>query len=45
VLTLPEDDEPIRSDSTPELEPDPFASIFERPTNRQRFPGTVFPKD
>lgn len=45
VLTLPEDDGPLHSDSTPELEPDPFASIFERPTNRQRFPGTVFPKD
>ncbi|GAB4095143.1 ABC transporter ATP-binding protein [Brachybacterium horti] len=45
VLTLPEDDDPVRTDGTPELEPDPFGSIFDRRMTPQRFPGTVLPKD
>lgn len=45
VLTLPGDRETVRSDSTPELEPDPFASIFERRSAAQRFPGTFPSKD
>lgn len=45
VLTLPEDPPPDRTDSTPELEPDPFASIFDRRMRAQRFPGTANPPD
>lgn len=45
VLTLPEDDEPERVDHTPELEPDPFAAVFDRRSKVQRFPGTVLPRD
>lgn len=45
VLTLPEDDLPERTDSTPELEPDPFGSIFDRQMSAQRFPSTILPKD
>ncbi|AXK46202.1 ABC transporter ATP-binding protein [Brachybacterium saurashtrense] len=40
ALTLPQDEEPTPSDRTPELEPDPFASIFTRRMEAQRFPGT-----
>lgn len=43
MLTLPEDDAPVASDKVPEIEPDPFAAIFERQMRAQRFPGTVFP--
>lgn len=45
VLTLPEDEVPVPTDRTPELEPDPFASIFDRRMEAQRFPSTVLPKD
>lgn len=45
VLTLPEDDEIVPGDRTPELEPDPFASIFDRQMQAQRFPGTIIPRD
>lgn len=39
VLTLPEDDAPVSADNVPEFEPDPFATIFERPMRAQRFPS------
>ena len=45
VLTLPEDDVPVSTDNTPELEPDPFSTIFDKPSRAQRFPGTVLPGD
>lgn len=45
ALTLPELDAPARKDNVPELEPDPFAAIFDRPMHAQRFPGTVVPRD
>jgi teichoic acid transport system ATP-binding protein len=45
VLTLPEEDSPVITDNVPELEPDPFAAIFERRMRARRFPGTVNPTD
>ncbi|MFC0675703.1 ABC transporter ATP-binding protein [Brachybacterium hainanense] len=45
VLTLPEDDIPLRKDNVPELEPDPFTAIFDREMHAQRFPGTIQPND
>lgn len=44
-LSLPEDNTPTVSDNVPEIEPDPFAAIFDRQMHAQRFPGTVFPSD
>lgn len=43
ALTLPDDDVPAVADNVPELEPDPFASIFERPMHAQSFPGALKP--
>lgn len=45
VPTLPEDEKPLRTDNVPELEPDPFAGLFESPAQRQRFPGSRPPSD
>lgn len=45
VLTLPEDDKPLPADNVPELEPDPFAGLFERAAQPQRFPGGQQPPD
>src|SRR5699024_5628675 len=42
-ITLADDKSLISTDDVPELEPDPFAAIFERQMHAQRFPGTVFP--
>lgn len=41
MLTLPEDNSPVHTENMPELEPDPFASIFERQVHARRFPGAV----
>lgn len=41
MLTVPEGEAPLPQDGVPELEPDPFASIFEREMRAQRFPGSV----
>ncbi|MGO1850715.1 ABC transporter ATP-binding protein [Microbacterium sp.] len=46
MLTLPDEPEPEEpSDSAPELEPDPFLSVFTQDMEARRFPGTVFPSD
>ena len=44
-LTLPSYKEKAPSDGVPELEPDPFAQIFEREMKAQPFPGAILPSD
>ncbi|QNN82276.1 ABC transporter ATP-binding protein [Brachybacterium sp. Z12] len=44
ALTLPEDHAPVAPDNVPELEPDPFTSIFELQMRAQSFPGTLQPR-
>lgn len=44
-LTLTHDEEPVTKDGVPELEPDPFAKIFEREMKAQPFPGAILPFD
>ncbi|UVY85069.1 ABC transporter ATP-binding protein [Brachybacterium sp. NBEC-018] len=45
MLTLPEPEAPPPPDGIPELEPDPFAQIFDRDMKAQQFPGAVLPAD
>ena len=44
MLTVPEGDAAILEDDTPELEPDPFTSIFDRSMQPQRFPSASPPR-
>lgn len=44
-LSLTHDEEPVTKDGVPELEPDPFAKIFEREMRAQPFPGAILPFD
>ncbi|MGP9734872.1 ABC transporter ATP-binding protein [Brachybacterium sp. AOP42-C2-15] len=46
MLTLPDEPEPEEpTDRAPELEPDPFLSVFAQDMKARRFPGTVLPSD
>lgn len=44
-LILTHDEQPVTKDDVPELEPDPFAKIFEREMKAQSFPGAILPFD
>ncbi|MGO1685645.1 MAG: ABC transporter ATP-binding protein [Brachybacterium sp.] len=44
-LSLAHDEEPVPKDGLPELEPDPFAKIFEREMRAQTFPGAILSSD
>ena len=44
-LSLAHDEEPVPKDGLPELEPDPFAKIFEREMKAQTFPGAILSSD
>lgn len=45
MLTVPGHDDSTHEDRTPELEPDPFTSIFDRSMQPQRFPRASPPRD
>jgi len=44
-VSLTHDEQPVATDDPPELEPDPFAQIFEREMKAQPFPGANPPSD
>lgn len=43
LLTLPDEEPPVPDTGPPELEPDPFAQIFNRDMEARAFPSTVSP--